>query len=179
MLTKRSYQRHLPAGIRALLAILILTQTGQVQAADPQAIEYHNGELTIALSAEVARAVDNGVPLTFISEYAVVTQILFFKIPRHIQSHQFVVTHHALSNRYLVSDGSDLAPNIFSSLTSTMDYVASSAMGLFNHYHSPETPYRMRLRLSKVDLPGPMRLSAFITEDWDINSGWKKWQSVP
>ena len=179
MLTNRNYSPNHAAAIAVLLAILLSTLIGPVQAADAQTIEYTGGELAISLSGEVERAVNNGVPLTFISEYALVTQVLFLKIPRNIQSHRFVVTHHALSNRYLVSDGSDLAPHIFSSLSGTMDDVANSAMALFALYHSPETPYRMRLRLSKVDLPGPMRLSAFITEDWDINTGWKKWQSAP
>lgn len=172
----RSYQHRPTLSIGAWLVVCL--SFGMAQVAHAQSTKYSADGLTISLSSEVERAVDNGVPLTFISEYAVVTQILFLKIPRQIQSHQFVVTHHTLSNRYLVSDGSDLPPSIFSSLTDTMNYVANSAMGLFNHYHSADTPYRMRFRLSKVDLPGPMRLSAFITADWDINTGWKKWQSA-
>jgi len=59
-----------------------------------------------------------------------------------------------------------------------MSYIASEALKLFARYQSGESPYQMRLQLSKYDLPAPMRLNAFVANDWDLNTGWKKWQSA-
>ncbi|GHA20071.1 hypothetical protein GCM10008090_32400 [Arenicella chitinivorans] len=145
---------------------------------DGKSIQYVDGQLVINLSEEVTSALNNGVPLTFVCEYATLTQVLFIRWPRKTYRHSFEITHHVLSNRYLVSDGSELAPKIFSSTDDTMEYVASQALSFFDFYNSSETRYHMRLRLSIMDLPGPMRLSAYMTKAWDINTGWETWQSA-
>jgi len=126
----------------------------------------------------VERAINNGVELTFICEFATIKQFLFVKWPDQLKSHHFLVKHHALSNSYLVSDETDRAPKIFRSTTDSMSYIASEALKLFARYQSGESPYQMRLQLSKYDLPAPMRLNAFVANDWDLNTGWKKWQSA-
>ena len=120
----------------------------------------------------------NGVELTFVCEFALVNTFLFFAWPDQLKSHRFVLRHHALSNSYLVSEGASSGSHIFRSTTDSMDYVAARAMTLFAEYSESQPAYKMRLRLSKYELPVPMRLSAFITKDWDLNSGWEAWQSA-
>ncbi len=141
-------------------------------------IEYGTGNLNIALSDNVEQAINNGVELTFICEFAMISQFLFVKWPEQLKSHHFIVKHHALSNSYLVSDETDKTPKIFRSTTDTMNHIASEALKLFASYQSSDTPYQMRFRLSKYDLPAPMRLNAFVSSDWDLNTGWNKWQSA-
>lgn len=159
--------------IVCLLSLALWSHTGFAKS-----IQYTDGELAINLSEEVTNALNNGVPLTFVCEYATLTQVLFIRWPRKTYRHTYEITHHVLSNRYLVSDGSEQPPKIFSSTEDTMEYVASQALGFFDFYNASETRYHMRLRLSIMDLPGPMRLSAYMTKAWDINTGWEKWQSA-
>lgn len=141
-------------------------------------IDYDTGNLSIRLSDQVEQAINNGVELTFICEFAVIRHFLFIKWPEQLKNHRFVVKHHALSNSYLVSNETDKAPKIFRSTTDTMNHIASQALRLFASYQLDNSPHQMRFRLSTYDLPAPMRLNAFVARDWKLNTGWTEWQSA-
>jgi len=143
-----------------------------------QGIKYQAGELEIRLSSDVEAAIDNGVPLTFVCEYAMLKKRFFVNWKAHYNRHDFVVTHHALTDSYLVSSQPGAAPRIFRSITETMGFVAQQAKNIFSTYNSADTPYQMRVRLSKTELPSPIRFNAFIATDWDLNTGWNSWQSA-
>lgn len=143
-----------------------------------QGVEYQAGKLDIRLSENVEDAIHNGVPLTFVCEYAIVNSVLFVSWKKQHKDHRFVVTHHALSNSYLVSIEAEAPPKIFRTLTEAMSFVARQAQILFAAYHLSEKHTKMRVRLGKTELPGPMRLNAFIAKEWDLDTGWKAWQSA-
>lgn len=137
----------------------------------------------IRLAKEVEEAIDGGISLTFECEFAHIERFLFFAWPEKIKRHRFVVTRHALSSRYLVHQKGQLAPRIFSSKNESLNFIANQSMDLFLKYHtqdrqSGKQSREMRLRLSKTELPAPLRLSAFITKEWDLDSGWKAWESA-
>jgi len=141
-------------------------------------IVYQAGELAIELSDNVEEAIHNGIPLTFICEYAIPEERLLVRWKRRYASHQFLVTHHALTNSYLVTNRPEAAPKIFRSVNEAMGFVAQQAQTFFRRYHSQKSGYHMRVRLSKTELPSPIRFNAFIAKDWDLNTGWKSWQSA-
>ncbi len=155
--------------------------------AHAQSIDYDGNELKIALSEDVQAAIDSGVSLTFENELVHSNQWAFFHWHSHETVHRFVVTRHTLSNRYLLHQDGQVAPRIFSSTRETMAFIGETAIGQFADYHDKwssddtdkqtQKSHKMRLRLSKTKLPGPMRLTAFITSAWDLNSGWRSWQS--
>jgi len=155
--------------------------------AHAQSIDYDGNEFKIALSEDVQAAIDSGVSLTFENELAHSNRWAFFHWHSHKVVHRFIITRHTLSNRYLLHQDSQLTPRIFSSTRETMAFIGETAIKQFADYHEKWSldepsnhkarPHRMRLRLSKTKLPGPMRLTAFITSAWNLNSGWKSWQS--
>ncbi|MGK0375321.1 MAG: hypothetical protein ACJA2E_001798 [Arenicella sp.] len=174
--------------INKKLIVLLMLSTAfslSVETARAQSIRYDSNGLKIELSDDVQAAIDSGVSLTFENEYAVAKHFIFFDWHTEIARHEFVVTRHTLSNRYLVHESNKVEPRIFSSTRETMTYISQTALSYFYKYiskhqgqkshSSPE--YTMRLRLSKTKLPGPMRLTAFIANDWDLDSGWTSWQS--
>jgi len=133
-----------------------------------QNISYDSTGLTIELSDDVQAAIDSGVSLTFENQFALAQNFFL---------HDFVVTRHSLSNRYLVHESNNVEPNIFSSMHEAMAHIGETALARFSNYHAQQQPHpssmhKMRLRLSKTKLPGPMRL-----KDWDLDSGWKSWHS--
>jgi len=146
-------------------------------------ISYNENGVKISLAKEVEDAIDGGISLTFSCEFAHVSRFLIFAWPEQIKQHKYVVTRHALSNRYLVHHEGRLAPRIFSSKYESMSFIANHSMDLFLKYHAQDKHggehHEMRLRLSKTELPGPLRLSAFITKEWDLDSGWNQWLSAP
>lgn len=132
---------------------------------------------TIILSEESQQAINNGVPLTFICEFAMQKKFAFFTWSEAHDTHRFMVSRHALSNRYLVRLNKAQKPKIFASITQTMAYISRTSKQLFANYADQQSKYKMRLSLSKYELPGPMRLNAFISSDWDLDTGWIAWAS--
>lgn len=160
------------------LSVLLWVQ----QKAIAQSVEYDKERLKIVLSDEVQQAIDSGVSLTFENEFTRSRLFLFFHWQSDTVKHSYTITRHTLSNRYLVHERNKMEPHIFSSTRETMSYIGETALRRFAEYRSQypassEDIHRMRLRLSKTRLPGPMRLSAFIAKDWDLDSGWISWQS--
>lgn len=132
-------------------------------------------DFNLSLSSEIKDAVDNGVSLTFICSFAMVQRFLFVTWPRKTKQHRFVVSYHGLSNRYVVRQDNLLTPHLFRSITQANDFMVEQSLRLFNTYISQNYDYQMRMSLSKYELPGPMRLNAFITKAWDLDTGWIKW----
>lgn len=163
-----------------MMLLFVLSASKDAQA---YGISYDENGVMIRLAKEVEDAIDGGISLTFECEFAHVERFLFFSWPEQVKLHRFVVTRHALSNRYLVHQKGRLAPRIFSSKNESLNFIANQSMDLFLKYHaqdedSGEGSHEMRLRLRKTELPAPLRLSAFITKEWDLDSGWKAWESA-
>lgn len=164
------------------IVILFLLAWGYSSFANANGIFYSDNTLKIELSGKVEEAIDSGIALTFESEFAHIERFLFLSWPEQIKQYKFTVSRHTLSNRYLVQDNSKAAPSMFRSKRETMSFIANKTMRLFEQYHDINAHnneiHQMRLRLSITDLPGPLRLSAFINNEWDLDSGWNTWQSA-
>lgn len=135
-----------------------------------------NSELQLNLSDEVIDAVNRGVSLTFVSEYAQRQSWFFLSWQSVAKEHRFVVIHHALSNRYLVRRDAIERPAIFRSLGGAMDFITTRSVAMLDSYSDSKHPYNLRISLSKYKLPAPMRLIAFTSRDWDLDTGWISWQ---
>lgn len=133
---------------------------------------------TISLVGQAQEAVESGVALTFNCDFAMLKRVLFFSWAEQQHRHSFVVTHHALSNRYIVRQSDVPRQHSFRSLDASMNYLASEAQSLFEAYLKENPRYEIRLSLSKYELPGPIRLSAFLADDWDLDTGWVTWDSA-
>lgn len=155
-----------------MLALVASTFATQSTA---QGIVRNSDGFSISLSGQAQEAVENGVSLTFNCDFAMVNRFVFFSWAEQQHRHSFVVTHHALSNRYIVRQGEQARQHSFRSLDASMNYLASEAQRLFDDYLENNKRYEIRLSLSKYQLPGPIRLSAFLASDWDLDTGWVKW----
>ncbi len=136
-----------------------------------------NNELNLNLSEEVREAINHGVRLTFICEFAQHRTWLFLAWQDIQKEHRFVVSYHALSSRYLVQQDSEQSAALFRSLDNAMDFITSRSLSLLDSYSDTQHSYSLRVSLSKYELPGPMRLNAFISSDWNLDTDWISWQS--
>lgn len=134
-------------------------------------------QLNLSLSEDVQEAINHGVSLTFIAEFAQHQKWLFLTWQDVQKEHRFVVTHHALSNRYMVQRNTQSKPYLFRSLGGAMDFITMQSLSLLDRYSDTQHSYSLRVSLSKYELPGPMRLNAFISSDWNLDTGWISWQS--
>jgi hypothetical protein len=132
---------------------------------------------SLSLSGQAQEAVENGVSLTFNCDFAMVNRAFFISWPNQLRQHRFMVSHHALSNRYIVRQDQQQKKHSFRSLDASINYISGEAQRLFNGYIEKNSEYEIRLSLNKYELPGPIRLSAFLASDWDLDTGWVKWNS--
>jgi len=132
--------------------------------------------LRLELSDEAQDAIVNGVTLSFSCQFAVRKTFWFLSRSSKLKTHQFLIKRHLLSNRYVVTRDDLDTPHIFNSITEATNYVAAQTVMLLEFYHNSNNPYSMRLSLNRFDLPAPLRLTAFISKAWDIDTGWIAWQ---
>lgn len=132
--------------------------------------------ISLELSEEARTAVDAGVVLSFTCRYAIRDSWWGISRERLVRTHRFTLTRHALSNRYIVKIGEGAPPHISRSTTEATNYIVANARKLLEAYSTPEHPYSMRLSIDKFALPTPMRLKAFVSNAWDLDTGWIVWK---
>jgi Domain of unknown function (DUF4390) len=144
-------------------------------------VQLLDARFAIRLSSGAREALENGVPLTFELQVQLVKQHKW--LWDAVESEHVVVRqlqYHALSRSYLVKTlgGSGTQGNY----TRLGDALAAAGSidkmlvtsepleGGFNYY------IRLRGSLDIEALPTPVRLLAYVSSDWDMNSEWYAWQ---
>ena len=141
-------------------------------------ISPQDNEISITLSEEALSAIDNGVSLTFISEFAVPKQWGFLNWKTQKETHRFVISKHALSDRYHLYENGSPTPKIFRSSSMSVIQVAKVIKRHFIDYSEGKPSLVLRVYLSKTELPAPLRMTAFASSQWDYDSGWGQWIST-
>ena len=166
---KRLWRLWLVGLLASMASPIIVAQTA-VQKPDLEPFSFE-------LSNEAQEAVKNGVTLSFDCQLAIRQSYWLFTTETQRKRHVFMLVRQALSNRYIVKQDKLDTPHLFRTISQATSYIAEHALNLFEFYNSDEQPYSMRLSLNKYKLPGPMRLNAFISDDWELDTGWIAWQS--
>lgn len=162
----RRVRPHLCVGL--LMIMLIATNAVSAQTASGRSID----SIDITLSAQVQDAINHGVALSINSAFAIRESWWFVKTSAKPRNHRFMIQRHALSNRYIVKRDDLDTPHIFITIPEATNYIAAQSVMLLEFYHDTDNPYSMRVSLNKFDLPGPMRLNAFLSSDWEMDTGW-------
>jgi hypothetical protein len=170
----------------ALTALLPLGATARDVVIDSAVAVVEDGYLrvdakaTISVNDDVADALNNGISLVFIAQTKLLRSRPFWVDETIAQSrHVFVLSRHALSDRYTLTEIAGKPAQTFKTLAE-----ATAALGdlprvlvLSAIRAGPEENYRgrFRLSLSVEDLPAPMRPLAYVSPGWWLSSGWYNW----
>lgn len=141
-------------------------------------ITHQDDEINITLSEEALNAIDNGVSLTFVSEFAVPKTMAFLRWNTNKKTHRFVVSKHALSDRYHLHKDDSPTPIIFRSSSVGVSQISKLIKKQFIEYSESSPNLELRVYLSKTELPAPLRMAAFASSQWDFDSGWGPWISA-
>lgn len=158
------------------VAILTLMNAVSPSKATP-GVQHSSDGPVIELSPHTLEAIDSGISLTFICDFAIIRRWLFMNWPEQSNQHRFVISKHALSDRYLVHIDDKATPHIFRSSSQGVAFIGKSAQNLFYEYANKKPKTELRISLSKYELPAPIRLSAYTSKQWNFDSGWAAWQS--
>lgn len=132
--------------------------------------------LNIEFSEAVRDAINNGVTVTLNCQLAVLDSWLFFTIARDKKNHHFIISRHALSNNYIVKKDNLDRSHIFRSIEQAVDFISTESLSLLRSYSETDKHHQMIVLINKYELPGPMRLKAFVSSDWNLNTGWVAWE---
>jgi hypothetical protein len=140
-----------------------------------------NARMAINLSSGPREALENGVPLVFELQIQTLekhTWLWDSVVAEYKQARQ--VQLHALSRTYLVKDLATGAQRSYTRLDEALQ-----AAGFVHNYPvldyalmQNDESYSVRLRgnLDIEALPTPVRLLAYVSSAWDMDSEWYQWQ---
>lgn len=139
-----------------------------------------NASLKYHFSKEALTALENGVSLFLVLDIEVIK-------PRRYMWDEDVATleqryeiqYLALTDQYLLANKNSGAQHVYHSLKnalSTLEHIEGLPI-IDTHLLNKEDHYKVQVR-SRLDidsLPVPLRLKAYFSDDWYLNSGWYSW----
>lgn len=133
-----------------------------------------------SLSQDPIEALENGVPLTFNLQLEVLRKREWLwdeTVAGFTQQHQ--LKYHVLTRQYVVTNHLKEARKSFPDLDSALDFlgnVENLALLEEDLLNPDETYYgRLRVTLDLGDLPAPLLLVAYLSEDWYLAGEWYIW----
>jgi len=140
-----------------------------------------DANLHLALSAAAREALENGLPLTILIRMQVLR-------PRHYLWDQviaeivqrFRLRYHALARRYVLENLNTDEQHSFPTLEQALLRLGTLRRFplIDTHLLEPEATYlaRIRVELDIEALPTPMRVMAYLSRDWRLDSDWYEWR---
>lgn len=142
---------------------------------------YLNASFNIGLTPTVEEALNRGVALHFLVEFALIYPrwyTLYFWNKRLVELQQtYRLSYNALTRQYRLSYGVlhqtfNTLENALSVLGGLSDQPVFEA-ALLDEDRVYEAQLRMRLDTSR--LPKPFQIDALGSDDWDVSSSWFRW----
>jgi hypothetical protein len=181
-----------PAGVRALLAALLLAVAAPVLA---EGIEVKSAALVpdddgwsleadfdIQFSPRLEEAINRGVPLYFVVEFELARPRWYWLDEKPVQvSQTYKISYTPLLRQYRVSVG-----NLYQNFT-RLDEV-TRVLSRLRGWHvadkgalKKDTTYQagLRMRLDTAQLPKPFQVNAIASRDWTLASDWQRWTINP
>jgi hypothetical protein len=163
---------------------LLAAETGQISVRDAHVWHEENGwfldaQCDIRLSPGAREALENGIPLVFELRVQIVrTHNWLWDVVKHERTQQRQLQYHALSRGYLVKDIESGRQGVYNRLDDALYAVGLiDSLLLTSETLDRDRNYIVRLRGSHdiESLPTPVRLPAYVSSEWDMNSQWFTW----
>ena len=140
---------------------------------------FMDAQCTIRLSAGAQEALENGVPLVFELRAQIVRKHnwLWDKV-EHERTLMRQIQYHALSRSYLVKELDTGTQGVYSRVVDALHAVGLiDTLLLTDGTLRADREYLVRLRGTHdiESLPTPVRLLAYVSSAWDMNSEWYAW----
>ena len=143
-----------------------------------------SADIDYRFSPAIIEALDNGVPLTFLLDFALVEKRalhldrVWISARRRIQ-----LRYHPLAQSYQVVDQFSGAIQSFAGLAAVLDTLGHIRGWRIDVPDAAGTPKslnaRLQLQLDIESLPLPLRLSAYLSRDWRLPSPAYLWPAEP
>lgn len=137
-----------------------------------------SADMDLSLTTEARAAVENGVPLVVLTEFAVMQPGTFWDSTLLRRKLRGRLRYHALSDRYIVERTDKPEMEIFRSMDSALRYLGRITDLRFEMKQKlpKDSLLAVRSRLDVNALPAPMRPMALFSSDWRLSSTWTRWR---
>ena len=139
-----------------------------------------NAQIEYRFSKAALEALQNGVPLTIDTEMEVRRRRSWvWDETVHALTQRFQLEYHALSQQYLVGNLNSGERRAFPTRTAALGFMGRiqdfplldrSLLAEKERYEGA-----LRVRLDIEALPAPLRLLAYLSDDWRLASEWRAW----
>ncbi len=140
-----------------------------------------NAHFDYVLSPVAKEAIQKGVPLSWVVLVKVQYQRLLWNKTIYVAKIPFVIQYHALLNQYSVTDKRSKVVEVFSTLASAMNFMATvrdlklmkdSALD-----RSKDYLVALKIQFDREFLPIPLRPESYFNSDWSMSSDWFIWRN--
>ncbi|HEY5994495.1 MAG TPA: DUF4390 domain-containing protein [Gallionellaceae bacterium] len=135
-------------------------------------------DFTVTLNPVVEQALTHGVALYFISEFSLVRHRWYWLDEIVAQDEQTVrLSYNALTRQYRISHGS-----LFQNFNNLDDALRTLGHQSFTQFPALSLKSgavyaaSVRMHLDPTQLPKPLQINALVNTDWDMDSGWYRWE---
>jgi hypothetical protein len=181
----------MPKGVRLWFATLLLGAFIPAALASGSGLTVEKAELrrtgesyqpvadfTVTLNPVVEQALTHGVALYFTAEFTLLRHRWYWLDEVVAQDEQTVrLSYNALTRQYRITHGS-----LFQNFNNLDDALHTLGHQSFEQFAAlslkPGAGYvaSVRMRLDPTQLPKPLQINALVNTDWEMDSGWHRWE---
>lgn len=131
----------------------------------------------VIMSDEQEQMLRNGIPLTFVYEVRLTDHKGFFSKLVDSQEIRLLLFYHGLSKQFVVRDLAKEKQDSYPTLSLALLHISTLENIELKYRQDNQSDYQGKARLW-VDieaLPTPLRIPAYLSSKWQLNSGWHSW----
>ncbi len=143
-----------------------------------------DARIECTLTPRVEEALENGLPLAIEIEVEVLRD--YFGVWRQPIAHlaqRYQLRYHALTRQYRVTQLNNGEERHYSNLELALEALGTlRALPMLDRRLlklGADYQARLRARLDIESLPVPLRVSAYLSDDWRLTSAWYQWPLAP
>lgn len=142
-------------------------------------------ESVIQMSPDQVTVLENGIPMTFSYTFVVQEKLgfIWWQADDNALSHyNYTISYNALTQQYVVNTHRNQRYQNFPTLSLALSYIAEPknvVLKVNNRHQNREYRAGVRLKLDINELPTPLRIPAYLSKDWNLDTGWKYWGLAP
>jgi len=137
-----------------------------------------SADMHLSLTAEAQAAVENGVPLVVLTEFAVLRPGTFWDETLFKRKLRGRLRYHALSDRYIVERPDKSGIEIYRTVENALRHLGRVRKIDFDNIGviPKDCLLAVRSRLDINALPAPLRPMALFSAKWHLSSDWTRWK---
>ncbi len=141
-------------------------------------------EATIKMSDEQVEILENGISLTFSYTFVVEEKVglAWLEGEHDHKTYNYTISYNALTRQYVVNSHRHKKYENFPTLSLALAYISEPKNMIVDiTKRQPNRIYRggVRLKLDINELPTPLRIPAYLSKEWNLDTGWKYWEFNP